>query len=126
MDKEPVPKGVEEVRAPPLWHCHPIDTFFIEQLLLILTMPGNGSTWFCKRGYAKTCQQLRRIVCCEGCASKERDSLKAEMAMVMVKVGHSFAASCSRGKLRAHIILGAPGNMADGQCRNLWMELVRR
>lgn len=92
LHKKPVPKSVE-VRVTPLWPCHPIHTFFIEQVLLILTMPGNGTTWFCRRGCAKMCEQLRMIVWYEGCASKERDSLRAKMAMVMVKVGHGSAAS---------------------------------
>lgn len=114
LDKEPVPKGEEEVRVPSSWHCHLIDTFFIEQVLLILTMPGNRTTQFCQRGCAKTCEQLRRMVWCECCASKKMDSLRAEMAMIMVKVRHSSAANCSRGKLRVHI-LGVPRNMAGGQ-----------
>lgn len=49
----------------------------------------------------------------ECCASKKMDSLRAEMAMIMVKVRHSSEVNCSREKLRVHI-LGVPRNMAGG------------
>lgn len=127
LNKEPLPKGVEEVTALQFvslsfnWHI-----FYWASAVYLALCQTHRTTRFCQRSCAKTCEQVRRAAWCDGCTSKEKDSLRTEMAMVTVKVGHSSVASYSKGKLRAQVTLGGTWEHGREPCRNTWIKLVRR
>ena len=106
LDKEPVPKSLEEKP-----YSNGIATQSIHFLLSKCyrshtTLLGSWTIQLCCRDSAKTYEQQKTTAWCEDYTSEGRDSLRAEMLTVWSKWDVDSETSCSGGKQRGRAICG--------------------